>query len=142
VIHPFPGRRALITGASAGLGEEFAMQLAERGARHLVLTARRVDRLKELQARIFAKHPTHQVEMIPADLATEEGLAHLISSLVSRDFSADVLINNAGLGDLGTFETSDSQKNRFNVAGQYCRPNRHDSLGRAWHVEDEGRLDL
>jgi hypothetical protein len=110
VIHPFPGKRALVTGASAGLGEEFALQLAAMGATHLVLTARRADRLEDVKSRILAIHPADQVETISADLATQDGVTGLIAELGQRGFSPDILVNNAGFGDLGTFETSDPAK--------------------------------
>ena len=103
----FAGKSALVTGASAGLGEEFALQLADRGATHLVLTARRADRLDAVKARILAKYPTDHVETISANLATDDGATGLIAELDKRGFSPDILINNAGLGDLGAFETSD-----------------------------------
>ena len=106
----FPGTRALVTGASAGLGEAFAQQLADLGATHLVLTARRADRLDEVKARILAQHPAAQVETISADLSSAESVTGLIAELDKRGFSPDILINNAGLGDLGTFETSDAGK--------------------------------
>jgi hypothetical protein len=106
VTSPFAGKTALITGASAGLGEEFAVQLAERGAGHLLLAARRLDRLEALQKRLFASHPAVQVEMRAVDLGNENAVTELI-----RDCPPlDILINNAGLGDLGTLETSEPAK--------------------------------
>ena len=106
----FTGKTALVTGASAGLGEEFALQLADRGATRLILTARRADRLDDLKARLLAKHPAGQIETISADLADAAGVTGLIAELDRRGFSPDILINNAGLGDLGTFETSEPAK--------------------------------
>src|ERR1019366_527916 len=106
----FAGKSALITGASAGLGEEFAIQLTDLGVTHLALTARRADRLEELKACLVAANPSLRVDTIPADLADATGVAKLIADLEQRGFSPDILINNAGLGDLGTFETSDPAK--------------------------------
>ena len=106
----FAGKSALVTGASAGLGEEFAIQLADLGVAHLVLTARRADRLDELRACLIASNPSLRVDTIPADLADTAEVTKLIATLGkngSDGFSCDFLINNAGLGDLGTFETSD-----------------------------------
>jgi short-subunit dehydrogenase len=100
----------LITGASAGLGEEFALQLASLGASQLLLTARRADRLDALQARLLAANSALRVEAIPADLANENAVTNLIAELEKRGSSPDILINNAGLGDLGTFETADPAK--------------------------------
>ena len=109
----FTGKSALVTGASAGLGEEFALQLADLGVTHLVLTARRADRLADLQACLLAARPSLRIDTISADLADAAGVTKLIAAL-GKDgldgFSCDILINNAGLGDLGTFETSDSAK--------------------------------
>lgn len=103
----FSGKTALVTGASAGLGEEFAVQLVNLGVTGIALSARRADRLDELAAKLAASHPSMRVVTIPADLADPNGVAALIAELEDGDFSPDILINNAGLGDLGTFETSD-----------------------------------
>jgi uncharacterized protein len=109
----FAGKSALVTGASAGLGEEFAIQLADLGVTHLALTARRADRLEELKACLVAANPSLRVDTIVADLADAAGVTKLIAAL-GKDgldgFSCDILINNAGFGDVGTFETSDSAK--------------------------------
>lgn len=106
----YSGKSALITGASAGLGAEFALQLADLGANRIVVTARRGDRLDELKRQLLAAHPTLQVETLPADLSEADGVTGLIAELDKRAFSPDILINNAGFGDLGTFETSDPAK--------------------------------
>jgi len=106
----FTGKSALVTGASAGLGEEFAIQLADLGVTHLALTARRADRLEELKSCLVAANPSLRVDTITADLAEASGVTTLIAELDKRGFSPDILINNAGLGDLGTFETSDPAK--------------------------------
>jgi short-subunit dehydrogenase len=105
----FAGKAALVTGASAGLGGEFALQLAAQGVRHLVLTARRLDRLQELKTRL-ASDPSVKVDIYAADLANENAVTHLMADLEAAGFSPDILINNAGLGDLGTFETSEPAK--------------------------------
>lgn len=106
----FTGKSALVTGASAGLGEEFVFQLAGLGVTHFVLTARRADRLAGLKACLLAGRPLLRIDTIPADLADAAEVTKLIAAL-GKDgldgFSPDILVNNAGLGDLGTFETSD-----------------------------------
>jgi short-subunit dehydrogenase len=109
-VSVFSGKSALVTGASAGLGEEFAIQLADLGVTHLVLTARRADRLEELRKCLVAADSSPRVETITADLADASGVTNLIAELDKRGFSPDILINNAGFGDLGTFETSDPAK--------------------------------
>ena len=109
----YTGKSALVTGASAGLGEEFALQLADLGVKHIVLSARRADRLEDLRKTLVAAHPTLRVDTIVADLAKSEGVSTLIGAFGPGGldgFEPDILINNAGLGDLGTFETSDPAK--------------------------------
>jgi len=106
----FAGKSALITGASAGLGEEFALQLAQLGAARLVLVARRAERLTLLRARLLAVRAGVQVETHAVDLANTEAVIQLTRDLDQAGFSPDILINNAGFGDLGLFETSDMAK--------------------------------
>ncbi|MBS0568747.1 MAG: SDR family oxidoreductase [Proteobacteria bacterium] len=93
-------RRALVTGASAGIGAEFARQLAASG-HALVLTARRADRLAALAAELKAAHGA-QVDCITADLADPHAPAMLCDELARRDLAVDVLINNAGYGVPGS----------------------------------------
>ncbi len=92
---PTPLRTALITGASAGLGAEFARQLAAAGT-GLVLVARRLDRLEELARDLRARHGL-AVEVLRADLSTEEGLAEAERAVSGRG-DLDLLVNNAGFG--------------------------------------------
>jgi short-subunit dehydrogenase len=103
----FTGKSVLITGASAGLGTEFALQLLALGVTRFVLTARRADRLGELKFRLLATNGSLQVDTVSADLSDPAGVNALITELDRLAFSPDILINNAGFGDLGTFETSD-----------------------------------
>jgi short-subunit dehydrogenase len=91
----------LITGASSGLGAEFARQLAPR-ARCLILAARRLDRLQELAAQIGRNGL--EIRCLPVDLANADDLEQFITEV--RTFPINVLINNAGLGDHGLFEDS------------------------------------
>ena len=104
----FSGKSALVTGASAGLGGEFALQIAKLGVTRLVLTARRADRLAELKAKLSSVNPALRVDTLTADLSDGNAVTKLLAELGALEgFSCDVLINNAGLGDLGTFETSE-----------------------------------
>ena len=91
--------KALVTGASSGIGREIAKVLAERGY-DLILTARRADRLRELADVLPVK-----VEVIPADL-TDRSQVKALWELV-RDQDIDVLVNNAGRGLFGPFDETD-----------------------------------
>ena len=102
-MNRFAGWTAVVTGASAGLGVEFARQLAPSVSR-LVLVARRRDRLETLAAELRTAHPTLAVEVEPADLSKPLELAALAFWL--REEKIDLLVNNAGLGDMGIFESS------------------------------------
>ncbi len=107
----FRNKTAVITGASAGLGEEFAVQLADLGVSRIVLTARRAERLEHLRAILIAANPQLRVETITADLSDAADVTGLIGTLNSFEgFTCDILINNAGFGDLGSFESSDASK--------------------------------
>lgn len=90
---------AVVTGASSGIGSEFARQLA--GRRHPVLAiARRRERLEAL-AKEAAEHGS-RIEPLIADLATEQGLA-LVSRRIHELGEIDLLINNAGVATAGDF---------------------------------------
>jgi short-subunit dehydrogenase len=97
------GCSALITGASSGLGAEFARQLAPQ-ATSLVLTARREEEMNALAHELQAKHPALRIAVIPCDLADAEQRAQLPGHVASLGFRVNLLINNAGLGDYGPFE--------------------------------------
>jgi uncharacterized protein len=88
-------KRAFITGASAGLGAEYARQLAAAGT-DLILTARRRDRLEELARELRAEHGV-KIDVVPADLETNEGIGRL-EALLAGDDALDLLVNNAGYG--------------------------------------------
>jgi short-subunit dehydrogenase len=105
------GCSALVTGASAGIGREFARQLAPK-ARVLVLVARRRDRLEELRAELTGRHPQLNVHVRAVDLSDEAQLMALVEWLNAEKITVDLLINNAGLGDIGPFASSDPQRIR------------------------------
>src|SRR5205807_728734 len=95
---------AVITGASAGIGRELARQLAAR-AKLLVLVARRRDRLEQLRTELVARNPALLVDIREADLSNLEQTMQLAAVL--RNELIDFLINNAGVGDQGSFATAD-----------------------------------
>ncbi len=97
--------RALITGASAGIGLEFADQLAERGY-DLVMVARRAGLLDQHASRLAKQHGI-ATETIVADLTTKPGLA-AIEARLAADPAITLLINNAGFGGYGPFATLDT----------------------------------
>jgi len=102
----YEGCTTLITGASAGLGTEFARQLAPY-ARELILVARRVDRLEALRDELQALHPHLTVFIYGADLGREEERLGLAGWLGNEKLKVDFLVNNAGLGDHGPFASSE-----------------------------------
>jgi len=107
----YEGCTALITGASAGLGAEFARQLAPH-AQTLILVARREDRLEELKQELIKDHARLTVECYPMDIAEESQVESFVGWLEKSDLHVDLLVNNAGLGDHGPFEASDWKRVR------------------------------
>jgi short-subunit dehydrogenase len=99
------GRTALITGASAGLGREFA-RLAARDGHDVVLVARRRDRLQELAGELEAAHGI-AAKVIDADLSDREAPKRIVENLQSAEMVVDFLINNAGFGSHGPFAESE-----------------------------------
>src|ERR1700742_2669487 len=92
---------ALITGASAGIGEAFARAYAARG-HDLALVARRADRLEALAAELSAAHGI-EAFAIPADLAGWEACTAVLAAVAARGRHVDVLVNNAGFSIAQSF---------------------------------------
>ena len=103
------GCHALITGASAGIGEEFARQLA-RPAASLILVARRIDRLEALRDELTRQNPDLLVFIRQVDLSREGEIDALCEWMAHENVAIDLLINNAGLGDYGPFSTSNATR--------------------------------
>ncbi|HJP98150.1 MAG TPA: SDR family oxidoreductase [Rhodanobacteraceae bacterium] len=97
-------RRALVTGASAGVGAEFARQLAARGC-DLVITARRGELLQALASELHARHGV-DVQTIADDLADRAAPARIVAA-ATRDRPIDILVNNAGYGVPGRYDRVD-----------------------------------
>ena len=93
------GPWAVVTGASDGIGREFAARLAEAGV-HLVLAARRKDRLDDVANALARAHDV-QVEAMPLDLATPAGVDELVAR--TRDRDVGLLVASAGFGTSGPF---------------------------------------
>ena len=100
-------KTALITGASSGLGVEFARQLAAKNY-NLIITARRERRLADLVVALEMKYKIN-VEQLPADLSTQEG-TQKVSAKIAGLPSLDLLVNNAGFGTVGKFYNVDPDK--------------------------------
>lgn len=110
-----PSCSAIITGASSGLGVEFASQLAARASR-LMLVARSLDRLEKQRQALQTRCPHLQIELCATDLGTEAGCDVLVNHVRSSNFSPNVLINNAGLGDYGAFADAPEDRLRAQMA--------------------------
>src|SRR5438477_1019393 len=103
------GSSGLITGASAGIGLEFARQLSEY-ATSLVLVARRGERLQSLRDELTKLNPKLIVHIRTMDLSCDQMIVELCDWLDRENLSIDLLVNNAGLGDMGSFASSDLQR--------------------------------
>lgn len=108
---PDPHRRAVVTGASSGIGEALAAGLAKRG-HSLIVVARREDRLRDLADRLNAEHGV-TVEVLACDLADAESREKLAAELAGREIS--ILCTNAGYATYGRLHELDAQHERDEV---------------------------
>ena len=97
-------KTALITGASAGIGAAFAEKLAAEGF-HLVLVARREQRLQQLADQLSHKHQIH-CHIIAADLSDPQAVQQIVANIAAHGLAIDVLINSAGYSANATFSQS------------------------------------
>ena len=111
-------KTALITGASAGFGIEFA-RLFARHHNDVILTARRGDRLAELASSLEAEYKI-DAHVIVADLAAHDGAKELFDEVQERGLEVEYLVNNAGFGTFGAFFETDPGESmdlvRVNIA--------------------------
>jgi uncharacterized protein len=104
----YGGNWVLVTGASAGIGAEFARQFAARGA-NVALVARRADKLEALAREINAGHGV-EARAVPCDLADAAERNKLPDLLGRQGIVVDHLVNNAGFGTAGPFAGSDGAR--------------------------------
>lgn len=111
MAYSYTGKTALITGASSGIGEEFADQLAKRGM-NLILVARSQDKLKAIADRITDSTDV-SVKVLCADLTDPDAARGLADRVRSAGLQVDLLINNAGFGTHGPFakQSPDQERN-------------------------------
>lgn len=98
----YRGVTALVSGASKGLGRAYALELARRGARPILL-ARSEQDLRQLAAELRERHDGPEPEIITGDLAAPDGPARMVDELRERGLTVDLLLNNAGAGSVGPF---------------------------------------
>lgn len=108
---PFRGRRAVVTGASGGIGRSLALQLAEGGA-DLVLVARSHDALEAVADEVRTRGVTASV--LVADLATDDGVARVVRELAGTQ--VDILVANAGVGSHGPFVDESPERTATQIA--------------------------
>ncbi|WP_133471977.1 SDR family NAD(P)-dependent oxidoreductase [Paraglaciecola marina] len=99
----FANKTILITGASSGIGKEFATQLASKGA-NLIITARSEHELNVLSQQLTTRHNNIWVKVIPLDLLLPDSPKMLFTAIQDMGLSVDYLINNAGFGKFCHFE--------------------------------------
>jgi uncharacterized protein len=109
----YAGKTILITGASSGIGAAFAQTLAAQGA-NLLLVARSEKKLQELATKLQDQY-TIKADVIVADLIQLDAGAKLFAQVEQLGLSVDVLINNAGFGLYGLFDTLDSERERQEI---------------------------
>ena len=107
----FTATTSLVTGASSGLGEQFARQLAARGS-NLVLVARSADRLAALADELRSRHRV-TATAVPADLSLADDVSRVAAAAATTQ--VDVLVNSAGFGTYGTFAGLDANREHDEV---------------------------
>jgi short-subunit dehydrogenase len=106
---PIAGCRALVTGASGGIGRSLALELARRGA-NLILVARREERLRQLAEEVTAIGPL--CEILVGDITVRTVRQQAVDLARVAYAGLDLLVNNAGVGAIGPFETAEPERMR------------------------------
>ena len=104
----YTGKTALITGASSGIGEAFAQILAARGM-NLLLVARSEDKLRTM-AQALSEQYGIRAEFVPLNLCREDAAQEVYRRTQALGMTVDLLVNNAGIGTFGSFETLDPEQ--------------------------------
>lgn len=104
MLDTYNNRWALVTGASSGIGAEFAARLAGRGM-HLILAARRTEPMNELAQDLLTKHGTN-CHIVTIDLATPDAGKRLMDEIDKLGVDVELLVNNAGVGKIGEIEST------------------------------------
>lgn len=102
------GKTALITGATSGIGYELT-KLFARDSYNIILVARNMDRLKEMQEDLSKKHNIN-VTIIAKDLSVPNAALEIFRETTKKQIVVDVLVNNAGIGDFDIFNNADLSK--------------------------------
>lgn len=109
-----PWSAALVTGASSGIGEAIAEELARRGIDRVILVARRADHLERLAEQLRRSYGT-DVEVLAADLADRGQRRTVEARLSDPERPVDLLVNNAGFGTTGSFAALDAEREEEEV---------------------------
>src|SRR5437879_2090501 len=112
-MYTYTGKTALITGASSGIGEVFAQELAKRGM-DVILVARSEDTLRKLAAELTKQYSVRS-EVIVSDLSQERASAQVKAEVEKRGLQVDLLVNNAGIGTYDAFEKLDPERDHQQV---------------------------
>lgn len=104
MLDTYNDRWALVTGASSGIGAEFAARLAGRGM-HLILAARRTDKMNALAQDLLTKHGTN-CHIVSIDLAIPDAGRMLMDEIDKLGVDVELLVNNAGVGQIGEIEST------------------------------------
>jgi len=105
VLDGYNDRWAMVTGASSGIGAEFAAHLAARGM-HLVMVARRFDVMKQMAEELTTRHGTN-CHIVAIDLTDPQASERLMEEVDRLGIEVELLVNNAGIGLIGDVETTD-----------------------------------